>query len=465
MAYNCSAEHHRWDTQDRCDVSHRSDHTARTNANGAIDDLSTWYNCSHQPCPNRESANADVVGSDPPTLDPRYQYPTIFDRPQIVMTHMQNQIGQLTLAVTQLVQHQAAAPAGQAAQPQNITVTNRDSIAKPVTYSGERGPEAMRYIGQVQLYCNMAGIRATYERISVALSYLRGDALVWATPYIIEAATSNAFTSFPGWNQFTEAFYAHFTFANDKEAATQALNDLTEEDHPERNTRALSKYDADFSNLARRTGLSDVDLRFRYKKGLPQRIRVALIHVPDNAIDMQPKLAAESLRLDQKIDEVKPRRSGKTASALPRLSAPPTSRSISTYTPPRTTSTPSASNLPDPNAMQIDSNKMTRERMQREGRCFNCGEKGHRGHECVQPRRNKPFWLQGTQTETPGAGSSTGPGTQAYHAPVQVAATQQNTPQPPPDWMQQMQTMSAAVAAMKYELDELRKLKEDPEGF
>lgn len=462
--YNCSAEHHRWDTQDRCDVCHRSDHTARTAADGTVADLSNWYNCSQQPCPNRYTANPDVAGSASPSSNPRFQFPNAFDRPQILFTQMNNQLGQLTGALTQLLQHQTAAPAGQAAQPQNITVTNRDAIAKPQVYSGERGPDAQRYMGQVQLYCNMAGIRATYERISVALSYLKGDALVWATPHIIDAATNNAFTAFPSWNQFTALFFAHFTFANDKEAAQQALNVLTDEDHAERNTRGLTKYDADFSSLAARTGLSDADLHFRYKQGLPQRIRSALIYVSDNAIDTQKKLAAECLRLDQKIDEAKPKRSAKNVATIPRFTtSQPTSRSTSTYNPPRAPSTPSGSRLYDPNAMQIDGNKMTRERMQKEGRCFNCGEKGHRGHECPQPRRNKPFWLQGTQTETPGAGSSTGPDTQTHQA--QVAATQQPAVQAPPDWMQKMQTMSAAMAAMKYELDELRKLKEDSEGF
>lgn len=100
----------------------------------------------------------------------------------------------------------------------------------------------MRYIGQVQLYCNMAGINVVYERISVALSYLRGDAMVWATPFIIEAATQNSFPSFPDWDAFVARFYAHFTFANDKEAAMDALDKLCAPDHSERNTRSVSKF-------------------------------------------------------------------------------------------------------------------------------------------------------------------------------------------------------------------------------
>lgn len=246
--YDCSNEHHRWDTRDRCDVSHRSDPAARTQTDGTLVPLTTYFNCSRQPCPNREVVVPDVPNGGSPADFPQFQYPSAFDRPALLFTQMQNQLNQLTTSMLQFTQHQNTAPA-RGGQTQNITVTSRDAIAKPQPYSGECGPDAQRYIGQVQLYCNMAGISVIYERISVALSYLKEDALIWATPFLTEAATTNAFLSFPDWNTFVNTFYAHFSHANDKEAATAELDKLCDEGNPDRNSRTVSKYEADFASL------------------------------------------------------------------------------------------------------------------------------------------------------------------------------------------------------------------------
>lgn len=246
------------------------------------------------------------------------------------------------------------------------------TVAKPSNYDGKRGDDARRFLAAFNLYADsVPALKAEYKKkITSAISFLEGDAAVWATPYselIHESATdSNVAYPFDTWAEFESTFKSRFETTDATADAKDALHRL----YQGRST--VGTYAATFKQYGSRTGYSDQDLRDRFYDHLADRIKDALVHTerPTGTLDelMVVAIAIDNRQL-QRDREKKPRNnftSTPTHSGASHAPAP--------FVPPAR----------DPMAMDIDaSTGRTPDDYRRAmmGRCYGCGSKEHRKAE------------------------------------------------------------------------------------
>jgi hypothetical protein len=241
--------------------------------------------------------------------------------------------------------------------------TNKN-VAKPQNYDGKQGEEARRFLASFELYANsIPSLKNHQKRIPAAISFLTGDAALWATTITeaINHSTEAENNNFPyhSWEEFIEAFKARFETADAEVDAKEFIKHL----YQGRDT--VAKYAATFKQYAERTGYSGKDLRDRFYDHLANRIKDALVYV-DKPIGTLKELEMVAISIDNRqVTRAKEK-----------------GRNIVNYTSP--SHAPASSTIParDPNAMDIDATHTggTEDsyRQHMRGRCYGCGSHTHR---------------------------------------------------------------------------------------
>ena len=243
------------------------------------------------------------------------------------------------------------------------------AVARPEPFKTRSG-DARRFLQYFTLWARAQGPPLNdkpggtpYEPQWIAsfLSFLQGEAAVWAVPYLqgIEAYHSDTAvpkaTEFPcngSWASFVQEFKDRFQAADDAAIARRDLSKLVQ------GNATVPQFAARFLEIANRSGYSDVDLMYRFKQGLNDKARhyltlALLVKKADNLKDLI-KLASDSeflMREETANRRITPVTAG-----------------------------------PDPMAMDIDatraqagpSGKSRLDFLQAmKGKCFGCGSTGH----------------------------------------------------------------------------------------
>lgn len=150
----------------------------------------------------------------------------------------------------------------------------------PDTFDGSQPKKLRSFITQCELVfrarsSNFRGPHSDARKISYALTYLRGAAQTWFEPYLLEADEENPPIFFVVWRSFLGELLAHFGPVNAVQDAERELDELTMPEH-----QHIEKYDVTFISLSVITQYTDAPLRHIYYKGLPDRIKDALIYLP-----------------------------------------------------------------------------------------------------------------------------------------------------------------------------------------
>lgn len=306
---------------------------------------------------------SQAVPSAPPS-------PIIADTPEEEMTHHLTQ-QEITQAIHQLIANQnliqQALTRISNAAPTN-TVNASKVVSKPQVYNGKRGEDARQFIAAFELWAgNNPTLTGSYQKkIKAAVSFLEGDAAIWATPYTetINQHNADPTIAFPfnSWNMFQQAFKARFETADAEVDAKEALRTLWQ------GRKSVANYVATFKQYSSRTEYSDKDLRDRLYDHLADRVKDGLVNTtsPMKTFDELVNAAiAVDLRQIQRAKE-----KGKSI-------VDDTYGSTNPYPTPYTKR--------DPNAMEVDASftrKSTDDYKKfMVGRCYGCGLREHRKAE------------------------------------------------------------------------------------
>ncbi|KAF5385448.1 hypothetical protein D9757_005320 [Collybiopsis confluens] len=142
------------------------------------------------------------------------------------------------------------------------SMNNNKGVSKPHNYNGIGSEDARRFLAAFEVWAQgIPNLRALTgnKPVKSAISFLEGDAAIWATPIAenISAHTSNNNVplTYPDWADFRAAFTARFETADPVTDAKNMLKALYQ------GKNSVAAYAATFKQYSERTGYSDTDLR------------------------------------------------------------------------------------------------------------------------------------------------------------------------------------------------------------
>ena len=255
--------------------------------------------------------------------------------------------------------------------PVHVKVTAEDLFGKPAKFKGERGPDAERFLTDIELYISehATQLPTINKRVKLALTFMEDKAAKFRSTYLTRI--QNGEVPFADWDEFVETFKLSFERIEDAAAALEELKRMRQ------GPLSAAEYHDQFHRAASRTKLSDEDKRVRFYEGLNRAVKDALIYSLADT-HAYTDLCKEAIRLDNRIAQ----RKWEEAGQRPGGNTKPfnATNHFNRYRNP--IPTPVAPK--DPNAMDIDAGKFTETRT-----CYNCGKPGHLHRFCREPPQTK----------------------------------------------------------------------------
>jgi hypothetical protein len=191
----------------------------------------------------------------------------------------------------------------------SITITTH-VVEKPEHYKGEVGPQVRCFLSHFTLWAANTGnllnmldvtnntwVPAQDKWITTALSYMAGDASVWAQPYIDHFTSGKGAPFGRDFLKFRNAFNNCFNPLSKKQQAIKALSVLIQ------GKDTVAVYTSHFKEITNHMGFSDPDLLQRYCMGLLKKIKRA-IAISDCKQDTYQDLQETTVLLDNCICNV-----------------------------------------------------------------------------------------------------------------------------------------------------------------
>ncbi|KAF5378699.1 hypothetical protein D9757_010786 [Collybiopsis confluens] len=250
------------------------------------------------------------------------------------------------------------------------SMNNNKGVSKPHNYNGIGSEDACRFLAAFEVWAQgIPNLRALTgnEPVKSAISFLEGDAAIWATPIAenISAHTSNNNVplTYPDWADFRAAFTARFETADPVTDAKNMLKALYQ------GKNSVAAYAATFKQYSERTGYSDTDLRDKFYDHLTDRVKDGLVHSQANT-SLLANLITEATRIDNRINE-------RFRQKTPFKAVTPATHSLQPINAPFIAHR-------DPNAMDVDATRTVTGKSSDDyrrfmtGRCYGCGSRNHR---------------------------------------------------------------------------------------
>ena len=163
------------------------------------------------------------------------------------------------------------------------------SAKKPDTFDGSDPKKLNNFILLCNLYFrNNSAYSDDEAKVTFALSYLRGLALDYFEPTLMDSDTDPDWLS--DWSAFVQVLRTQFGPIDPTADAEDGLDNLKMRDN-----HRIVKYNVDFNRLAIRTGWDDSVLRHRYYSGLAERIKDAMGQVGKPSTLVELKNLAHSI--------------------------------------------------------------------------------------------------------------------------------------------------------------------------
>jgi hypothetical protein len=143
---------------------------------------------------------------------------------------------------------------------------------EPDTFDGSDPKKLNNFLLLCNLYFRSNPAYSDDEnKVTFALSYLRGTALEYFEPSILDADDMPIWMD--NWSAFDRMLRIQFGPVDPRADAEDSIDNLKMQDN-----QHIVKYNVEFNRLAIRTGWDDSVLRHRYYSGLAERIKDAMGH-------------------------------------------------------------------------------------------------------------------------------------------------------------------------------------------
>lgn len=249
-------------------------------------------------------------------------------------------------------------------------------IAQPAAFNGDRR-KARTFLNDAQAYLdtNFEVYNNDLKKIMFVLSFMKdGTAGAWKDNFIGEKneqrktnkLTAGNALSYGNWEDFVAAFDKAFFSTDIVADARYTLENLTQ------GKRLLEEYISKFTTLARQAELKDESTLMDYfLRGLRKELAEKVL-----GAENQPTKLDATLDLARKFDKHMQR----AQRILQGLKGHTNGSSSDNKT----------TAVKDPWAMVVDRlSTEDKERFMKEGRCFNCGLRGHNSRTCPRPKQNQ----------------------------------------------------------------------------
>lgn len=273
-------------------------------------------------------------------------------------------------------------------------------VREPETYDGKkRGLRADQFIEDCKLYFLVKDDEFKDERMKIvfAISYLTEVAKTWASPILRDILGRRSKREARRWDAFEEEFVKAFGDPDKEAAAIRQLEALIEKGQK----GPATQYASDFRRITMEINWDESTFIHYYRRGLKEEVKDALVYhpIPTN-LDTLVNL---SIRLDERIWERKQERSNDHPHRPPPRPQPRQSTNpFANYVPPPpqlqqpnfqtiraepNNIAPNAFMHTQPVPIHIDATKKgpvsAEEKAKRraEGRCYYCGQAGHRASD------------------------------------------------------------------------------------
>ena len=145
--------------------------------------------------------------------------------------------------------------------------SKRPKAKEPVTFDGSDPRKLNNFILLCNLYFrNSPSYDDDQNKVTFALSYLRGMALEYFEPAILDSDDIPEWMD--NWSAFIRTLRIQFGPVDPTADAEDSIDNLKMQDN-----QHIVKYNVEFNRLAIRTGWDDSVLRHRYYSGLAERIK------------------------------------------------------------------------------------------------------------------------------------------------------------------------------------------------
>jgi hypothetical protein len=203
------------------------------------------------------------------------------------------------------------------------------------------------------------------------MSLLSNTAAQWALPYL--KCIDSADPMFTRDGVFKTKFLKMFGHPDRRKEAERKLNELKQ------GNGTACNYYANFRYYSTRLGWNDEALISLFRLGLRENVKDEL------ARNVEPptltNMALKAITIDNRLAEQAHKH---CATGQPPTNAP-YHPYFQNHTPTTGTTTTTLNTAKkDPNTMEVDTSKMSKEQLQKEGRCFRCHKKGHLSCNCTK---------------------------------------------------------------------------------
>lgn len=168
----------------------------------------------------------------------------------------------------------------------------RDNVRSPDQFDGSTPVELRTFFTQLELVfkARPRTFDSDEKRVTYALSYLKGTALQWFEPYLLEGPSDEPPLFMSDFQAFREELWVNFGPYDATGDAEHKLRDLQM-----RNSDHIAAYITEFSRLATQVHWGTSALRYQFYLGLPDRLKdhISLVGKPDSLYEL--RILAQSL--------------------------------------------------------------------------------------------------------------------------------------------------------------------------